>query len=51
MRMTFDEAADEQRRADEQHDGQRNLGNDQHRTSVTATATGAAGTGTLVERG
>ena len=46
-----DEAADEQRRAHEQHDGQRDLGDDQHRTSATAAAARAAATGALVERG
>ena len=46
-----DEAPDEQRRADEQHDGQRDLGDDQRRTGATAAAARAAATGTLAERG
>ena len=46
-----DEAADEERRADEQHDGQRDLGDDERRTGATAAAARAAATGALGEGG
>ena len=46
-----DEAADEERRANEEHDGQRDLGDDQRRTGADAASARAAATGALGERG
>jgi hypothetical protein len=47
--QNVDEAPDEQRRAHQQHDGQRDLGDDQHRTGATPAAARAASTGAFVE--
>jgi hypothetical protein len=53
-RPTFGSPAttsDEERRAPEQHDGQRDLGDDEHCTRATSAARRAAAAGALVEHG